>query len=416
MPRILLGLLLLLPTLATVAAPPALPRIEWAGVSDAIVLLGTAAPDEVKAAAAKLAGDGATTYTLGQKDAAIPGVTLGAHKDQATLLAALAKTPDRFGITLTDDAALVVKGRELKAVGPGTVSLLLPAANGRPARTETLKAGATADLTAWRRAARERGLAFPPKEVPACVVPNGSLVIVGGGGMPADVTKKFIELAGGPDALIVIIPLASGDGPPKGNEGAFFERAGAKNVKQLAARSQAEVDDPKTLALLKEAKGVWFGGGRHWRFVDSYEGTQGYELFHDVLKRGGVIGGSSAGASIQGDYLCRADPLGNLNITAEGYERGFAFLPGSAIDQHFAQRKRFADMSGLMKTFPQYLGIGLDENTAIVVRGSVAEVMGKNEVHFYDARRKPAEGAKDHQSLKAGGKYDVQARKVLAPE
>jgi len=132
-----------------------------------------------------------------------------------------------------------------------------------------------------------------------------------------------------------------------------------------------------------------------------------------VLKRGGDIGGSSAGASIQGDYLCRASPLGNLDIMAEGYERGLGCLPGSAIDQHFAQRKRFPDMVSLMKTFPQYLGIGLDEATAIVVRGSVAEVMGKSEVHFFDAKRKVAEGEKEYQSLKAGERYDVKVRKVM---
>ncbi len=55
-------------------------------------------------------------------------------------------------------------------------------------------------------------------------------------------------------------------------------------------------------------------------------------------------------------------------MMCEGYERGFCFLPGVAIDQHFAQRKRFGDMTELMKAYPQYLGIGLDEATAIVVQ------------------------------------------------
>ncbi len=95
-----------------------------------------------------------------------------------------------------------------------------------------------------------------------------------------------------------------------------------------------------------------------------------------MLRRGGVIGGSSAGATIQGDYLCRGSPLNNTDMICEGYERGLGFLPGVAIDQHFAQRKRFADMTALVKTYPQLLGIGIDESTAIVVQGSVAEVMG----------------------------------------
>jgi cyanophycinase len=134
------------------------------------------------------------------------------------------------------------------------------------------------------------------------------------------------------------------------------------------------------------------------------------------LRRGGVIGGSSAGATIQGDYLCRGSPLGNLEMMCEGYERGFGFLRGTAIDQHFAQRKRFVDMTALMKTYPQLLGIGLDEGTALVVKGSVADVMGKGQAHFYD-RTKPVEDDKpDHESLKAGGRYDLKARKILAHE
>src|SRR5205823_10371724 len=99
---------------------------------------------------------------------------------------------------------------------------------------------------------------------------------------------------------------------------------------------------------LREAKGVWFSGGRQWRFVDAYEGTLCEKLFHDVLKRGGAIGGSSAGATIQGAYLCRGNPLGNLDIMAEGYERGFGFLPGTAIDQHFFKRNRLGDMQNLV--------------------------------------------------------------------
>ena len=173
------------------------------------------------------------------------------------------------------------------------------------------------------------------------------------------------------------------------------------------------MEDPKNLETLKKAGGVWFGGGRQWRFVDAYEGTKAEEALRDVLRRGGVIGGSSAGATIQGYYLCRGSPLNNTDIRCEGYERGLNFLPGVAIDQHFAQRKRFGDMAALMKVYPQLLGVGIDEATALVVRGSVAEVMGQGQAHFYD-RRKPLEEDKpDHESVKAGGLYDLKERKVL---
>ena len=231
--------------------------------------------------------------------------------------------------------------------------------------------------------------------------------------MPADVTKKFIDLAGGPDALIVVLPTANPDPLPARGEGTFFERAGAKNVRELRARDLKDVEDPKNLEIIAKAGGVWFGGGRQWRFFDAYAGTKAEPLLHDVLRRGGVIGGGSAGASIQGEYMARANPLGNRDIMAEGYERGLNFLPGVAIDQHFSQRKRHADMTSLMKTYPQVLGVGLDEKTAIVVKGHVAEVMGRNKVQFYDARKPAAAGQPDYEVVLPGGRYDLKARRAL---
>jgi cyanophycinase len=269
----------------------------------------------------------------------------------------------------------------------------------------------------WRRAAIARTEPpFPPDPVPAPEVAKGALVIVGGGGLPAAVTQKFIELAGGPDALIVVLPTAQPDPLQPEAEAGFLKRAGAKNVAVLPGRKPDEVEDPKNLQVLQKAGGVWFGGGRQWRFVDAYEGTAAIEAFREVLRRGGVIGGSSAGATIQGDYLCRGSPLGNLEMMCEGYERGLGFLPGVAIDQHFAQRNRFADMAELMKRQPKLLGIGLDEATALVVRGHVAEVMGRGEAHFYDRRRPAEPGKPDHESLKAGGRYDLKERKPLPGE
>jgi cyanophycinase-like exopeptidase len=100
-------------------------------------------------------------------------------------------------------------------------------------------------------------------------------------------------------------------------------------------------------------------------------------------------------------------------MAAEGYERGFGFLPGCAVDQHFFARKRLADMTGLMKQYPQFLGIGIDEGTAIVVTGSIAEVLGRSKVAFYDYRsRNKADTADetDYEQVKAGEKYDLLKR------
>ncbi|HND55625.1 MAG TPA: Type 1 glutamine amidotransferase-like domain-containing protein, partial [Pirellulaceae bacterium] len=136
-------------------------------------------------------------------------------------------------------------------------------------------------------------------------------------------------------------------------------------------------------------------------------------LIHSVLRRGGIIGGSSAGASIQGDFLVRGHPLGPQFMIAPGYLRGMSFLPGTAIDQHFTQRKRQADLEGLLARFPQYLGIGLDETTAIIVRGEVAKVVGKHHAHFFDPSRRGDDGRPQQDAVPHGGAYDLARRCVL---
>jgi cyanophycinase len=248
-------------------------------------------------------------------------------------------------------------------------------------------------------------------------VKKGTLIIGGGGGMPAEGWKKFIELAGGPDALIVVIPTAMEDnGVANPGEAIALRRYGARNVKILHTRSRKEADSEDFAAPLRKAGGVWFTGGRQWKFVDAYEGTLCERLFHDVLKRGGVIAGSSAGASIQSEYMPRGHPLGNLVMMAEGYERGFGFLPGVAVDQHFFARRRTGDMSALMRMYPQLLGIGIDEGTILLVQGAVLEVIGKGKVAVYDRNRKPAEDGKDYEELPPGSRYDMKARKRIAKD
>ena len=150
-----------------------------------------------------------------------------------------------------------------------------------------------------------------------------------------------------------------------------------------------EVDSPENFALLKRATGVWFGGGRQWHFIDAYEGTKTAELLRDVLKRGGVIGGSSAGATIRGDYLVRGSPFGSEIMMCEGYERAFGFLPGVAIDQHFSAGGRFPDMTALMDKYPQFLGIGLDESTAVVVQGHTARSWARAKFTSTTAAKSP---------------------------
>src|SRR5262245_37283927 len=198
--------------------------------------------------------------------------------------------------------------------------------------------------------------------------PKGTVIVVGGGQMGPEIYSRFIEAAGGPDALIIDVPTAGGDSvytqDAPGVRG--WKAAGAKNVYVLHTKDRKLADSDSFATILAKAGGVWFEGGRQFHLVDSYAGTKSEKGFHDVLARGGVIGGSSAGASIIGDFLVRGAPSNNNFIMDyPGYEKGFAFLRNVGIDQHVVARERLPDLAdSIMPKFPNLLGISEDEGTA----------------------------------------------------
>jgi cyanophycinase len=157
---------------------------------------------------------------------------------------------------------------------------------------------------------------------------------------------------------------------------------------------------------------VWFDGGRQWNIVDSYAGTLTYREFHKVLERGGVIGGSSAGATIQGDYLVRGDTSGpNVMMTAEqNHQKAFEFLRRVAIDQHIDTRNRWDDLIPVIQRYPNLLGIGLSEGTAIIVRGDTFEVTGKAKVAIHDNARQYPGGQKPYVVLNPGDSFNMKTR------
>lgn len=317
----------------------------------------------------------------------LPGGIVDQHFSERNRLnrsrIAVDQNPGCFGLGIDESTAVIVSGRSLQVTGKGKVTILLATCAYRDAETYEIAAPGVADLTQLRRSALQRKSGVDPGE-PVHGVPelkSGALVIVGGGSMPKDVVDRFIELAGGRDARIVVLPTAVPRSEARDEVPGFLKRAEVADITVLTER-YGEVETEAFQSALKAATGVWFGGGRQWNFVDAYEGTTAIELFHDVLRRGGVIGGSSAGATIQGEFLVRGHPLGNTVMMAEGYERGFAFLPGVAIDQHFSQRGRQTDLLPVIKRHPKLLGIGIDEGTAVVVTNSKAEVIGQHSAHF----------------------------------
>jgi cyanophycinase len=261
---------------------------------------------------------------------------------------------------------------------------------------------------------------------------RGTLLIAGGGGKQgAAIFRKFVELAGGNTARIVIVPTAMSSDPNYDyqNPGvAKFarDRLKLKHVTVLHTHDRREADTREFVRPLKTANGVWFSGGRQWRFADSYLGTRSEKEFHRVLKRGGVIGGSSAGASIQADFLVRGDSRTN-RIMIGDHQRGLGFIENCAIDQHVIKRGRqmglvkvLTDPDGkMLRRFDRedLLGIGIDEDTAIIVRKNTFEVFGKPDaaVLIYDPRKWTAQtaDARKYITLKLGARYDMKKRRVL---
>ena len=244
-----------------------------------------------------------------------------------------------------------------------------------------------------------------PKVGPA----PGSL-IVDGGAENADSIKRFVALAGGPDAPIVVIPTASETDPVdvKRHLQSFTRRFGVKNATILHTRDRTEADKEEFVAPLKTARGVWFSGGRQWRLVDAYMGTRTQRELEYVLWRGGVIGGSSAGATIQGSYLVRGAREGNHIMMAKGYEQGFGYLRGVAVDQHLLVRRRADDLVEVIAKKPELLGLGLDEPAAIVVQGDRMEVIGRSVVGIYDGKE---HDGKRYYFLAPGEVFDLATRK-----
>jgi cyanophycinase len=272
-------------------------------------------------------------------------------------------------------------------------------------------------------APRAYQLATAASELPEYGPAKGALVIVGGGNLTGSgIAEKFIELAGGADKKFVIVPTAGGNRNARGEVVAYDEariiapwlKLGLKNVRMLHTHDPKVADTEEFAKILGDADAVWFNGGRQWNIVDSYANTLTYREFHKVLERGGVIGGSSAGATIQGDYLVRGAVSGSdVVMTPEPHhERAFKFLRRTAIDQHINARNRWDDLIPVIKKWPELLGIGLSETTAIIVKGDRFEVMGVWKVAVHDNMRLYQPWEKPYFVLSHGDVYNMKTRKV----
>ena len=265
-------------------------------------------------------------------------------------------------------------------------------------------------------------VAQPIKHPAAAKGPEkGTLFIVGGGSMSNYLVEYFIALGGGKEGRFVVIPSALGADKYDERRLQFLKRRGVKDVTLLHTNDRKVADSDEFVKPLKTATAVWFGGGRQWRLVDAYKGTKTEKMFWKILERGGVIGGSSAGATIQGSYLARGDTKNN-QIMMGDHEEGFGFLTNTAIDQHVLARNRHFDMFDILKNRPELLGLSIDEGTAIVVNQDRFTVRGRSYVLVYDGTFWSREGSRlktippanaRFYFLRNGDQYDLTNRKVI---
>ena len=258
---------------------------------------------------------------------------------------------------------------------------------------------------------------------------RGHLILVGGGEKPPDAMRKFVELAGGPQALIVAIPTASSE-PDTGSYYVklFKEEYGCTNVVALEIKSRADAMRPDYAEVAGRATGIFFGGGDQIRITNALLGTPVGAAIADAFNRGAVIGGTSAGTACQSDPMITGE--GDFKvIRANSVElwHGLGFFRGAVVDQHFIARQRSNRLVSVILEHPDLLGVGVDEDTAVWVRpDDTFQVIGSSCVMVLDAKgaevnRHPVETGLDLLGvhgmrvyiLLPGESFDLARRAVL---
>jgi cyanophycinase len=249
---------------------------------------------------------------------------------------------------------------------------------------------------------------------------KGKLIIIGGGSIPDSLYSFFANYMGGKDQPIVYIPTATTDEEyiQKGEHLIKFSSRGFTNLSTIHTRNKKEADDPKNLALLRNAKGLYFGGGDQQLIADAYAGTKLYDEFIALLNRGGVIMGTSAGATIMGSLMVGGDARDDIS-KKYAFNPAFSFMTNTALDQHVLARNRQFDLIPVIEHYPGTLGIGMDESTAIIVEAGQFKVWGISYAMLYDpkdwAEQKKKWGAvlKPFKMMASGSSFNFVTREII---
>lgn len=221
--------------------------------------------------------------------------------------------------------------------------------------------------------------------------PAGTLVIVGGGDRPDEVMDAFMTSSGGKNANICLVTTSTSD--PEGAYSDFkvlTEKYGAR-LTRVDVKKREESSSPEILNSVKPCTGIWFTGGDQSRVGDAIVGTPLHQLVLEKYQKGGTIGGTSAGAAIQSKIMLTGEDsdgnesLEKLGTGAYKTREGMGFLPEYCIvDQHFLRRNRQNRLFSVLMSNPTHLGLGIDEETGLLVKNGKAMVIGNSKVMVFD--------------------------------
>lgn len=232
---------------------------------------------------------------------------------------------------------------------------------------------------------------------------GGSLIIAGGGELPPMIRQRFVELAGGPEtARIVVIPAFEFTDSYAHQLMEPWKSRNVRSVRILHTSSRQQANEESFAESLDDATGVWLSGGNQAWLSEQYVGTLVEAKLKDVIRRGGVIGGSSAGAAAMTKIMIEQ----GQEEAVEG--TGFDLFPNAVVDQHFLKRSRLNRLMRLMDSHPELMAFGIDEGTALVVqpsRGNLG-VVGNAYVVAYVPRTDL--GTSRFEVLKEADQIDIQ--------
>jgi cyanophycinase len=267
---------------------------------------------------------------------------------------------------------------------------------------------------------------------PVQTAADGTLCVIGGAEDrtgPRVVLREFLRLAGGDGARVAVVATASSLGPEilDAYDGVFRD-LGAAEVLRLRPESRVEAEEPALAEALSAVDAVFMTGGNQLKLAAVVAGTSFGAAISAAYARGALVGGTSAGASVVSEHMIAfGDEVDSPRQGTTASAAGLGLLPEVIVDQHFAQRNRYARLLSLVARSPRLLGVGVDEDTAAVVRGGrELEVVGSGCVFVADGSQAVGDahlaelgapllvsGVVVH-TLPAGARFDLAERRLVS--